>query len=74
MQKAKFLKLFALIELLSAILFISLALIFFVSKDAIGGDMTIPAVFGFIGICSAIAVPVLLKLAKKQMAGTLPEN
>jgi len=36
--------------------------------------MTIPAVFGFIGICSAIAVPVLLKLAKKQMAGTLPEN
>ena len=74
MQKAKFLKLFALIELLSAILFLSLAVVFFVSRDALGGDMIIFAVFGFIGICSAIAVPVLLKLAKKQMAGTLPEN
>ncbi len=66
MTKAKFLKLFAVIEMLSAIVFISLAVIFYVSKEAIGNDMMIPAIFGFIGVCSVIAVPVILKIAKKH--------
>lgn len=66
MSKVKFLKLFAMIEVLSAVVFLSLAVIFYISKEAIANDMMIPAIFGFIGICSAIAVPVLLKIAKKQ--------
>lgn len=66
MPKSKFLKLFALLEMLSATIFLALALIFFLSKDTLGGDLMIPAIFGFIGICSLIAAPVLMKLAKRQ--------
>ncbi|MBZ0203407.1 MAG: hypothetical protein IT281_01870 [Ignavibacteria bacterium] len=68
MTKVKFLKLFAMIEMLSAVVFISLAVIFYISKEAIGNDMMIPGIFGFIGLCSVIAVPVILKIAKKQGA------
>ena len=66
MSKVKFLRLFAFIEMLSAVVFISLAVIFYISKEAIGNDMMIPGIFGFIGLCSVIAVPVILKIAKKQ--------
>ncbi|MEO8512636.1 MAG: hypothetical protein ABI543_03680 [Ignavibacteria bacterium] len=72
MPKSKFLKLFALLEMLSATIFLALALIFFLSKDTLGGDLMIPAIFGFIGICSLIAAPVLMKLAKRQDKGNQP--
>lgn len=65
MPKSKFLKLFALIEMFSATIFLALALIFFLSRDSMGGDVMIPAIFGFIGICSFIAAPLLMKFAKK---------
>lgn len=66
MDRAKFLKIFAFIEILTAVIFISLAVIFFISKDFLGGDLTIPVIFAFIGGCSLIAVPVLFRLAKKH--------
>lgn len=65
MNSSKFLKIFALIEALTSVIFISLAVIFFVSKDTLGGDLTIPIIFAFIGVCSLIAAPVLFKLAEK---------
>lgn len=65
MPKSKFLKLFAMLEMLSATIFLALAVIFFLSKDTLGGDLMIPAIFGFIGICSLIASPILMKFAKK---------
>lgn len=55
-----------MLEMLSATVFLSLALIFYLSKDTLGGDIKIPAIFGFIGICSLIAAPVLQKFAKKS--------
>ncbi len=66
MNKSRFLKFFAFIEILTAVIFISLAVIFFISKDFLGGDLTIPIIFAFIGCCSLIAVPVLLNLSKKH--------
>lgn len=66
MPKSKFLKIFAMLEMLSATIFLALALIFFLSKDSLGGDLMIPAIFGFIGICSLIASPVLMKFANKS--------
>lgn len=65
MPKSKFLKIFALIEMLSATIFLALALIFFLSRESMGGDVIIPSIFGFIGICAFIAAPVLMKFAKK---------
>lgn len=65
MPKSKFLKLFAIIEMLTATVFLALALIFFLSKDALGGDIVIPIIFAFIGICAFIAAPLLMKFAKK---------
>ncbi|NOS86201.1 MAG: hypothetical protein HOP31_13745 [Ignavibacteria bacterium] len=65
MPKSKFLKIFALLEMLSATIFLALALIFFISRDSMGGDVMIPAIFGFIGVCSFIAAPLLMKFAKK---------
>ena len=65
MPKSKFLKIFALLEMLSATVFLALALIFFISRDTLGGSITIPAIFGFIGICSIIAAPLLMKFARK---------
>ncbi len=65
MPKSKFLKLFAQLEMLSATIFLALAVIFFLSKDTLGGDLMIPAIFGFIGICSLIAAPLLMKFAKR---------
>ena len=59
MPKSKFLKIFALLEMLSATIFLALALIFFISRDSMGGDVMIPAIFGFIGVCSFIAAPLL---------------
>ena len=50
MPKSKFLKIFALLEMLSATIFLALALIFFISHDSMGGDVMIPAIFGFIGV------------------------
>lgn len=66
MQKSKFLKLFALIELLSAILFLTLAVIFYVSKDAIGGDMTIPAVSDLSGYAPQLQYPYCLSWLKNK--------
>ena len=66
MNKSKFLKFFAFIEILTAGIFISLAVIFFISKEFLDGDLTIPIIFAFIGGCSLTAVPVLLRLAKKH--------
>lgn len=66
MPKSKFLKIFALLEMLSATIFLALAVIFFLSKDSLGGDIMIPAIFGFIGICSLVASPILMKMASKQ--------
>lgn len=65
MPKSKFLKIFALLEMLSATIFLALALIFFISRDSMGGDVIIPSIFGFIGVCSFIAAPILMKFAKK---------
>jgi preprotein translocase subunit SecF len=65
MPKSKFLKIFALLEMFSATIFLALALIFFLSRESMGGDVMIPAIFGFIGVCSFIAAPVLMKFAKK---------
>ncbi|MBE2227861.1 MAG: hypothetical protein IAE93_10975 [Ignavibacteria bacterium] len=58
-------KVFALLEMFSATVFLALALIFYISKDTLGGSVTIPAIFGFIGICSIIAAPLLMKFARK---------
>ncbi len=66
MPKSKFLKLFALLEMLSATIFLALAVIFFLSKDTLGGDLVIPIIFGFIGVCSIIAAPLLMKFAKRS--------
>lgn len=66
MNKSKFLKLFAMIELLTALIFITLAVIFYISKDSIGGDTMIPVIFASIGVCALIAVPVLFTIAKRQ--------
>lgn len=68
MNSPKFLRMFAMIEMLSAIVFISLAVITFLSLDKLGGDMMIPLVFGIIGGCALIAAPVLLVVAKKREA------
>ncbi len=65
MPKSKFLKIFALLEMFSATIFLALALIFFLSRESMGGDVMIPSIFGFIGVCSFIAAPVLMKFAKK---------
>ena len=65
MPKSKFLKIFALLEMLSATIFLALALIFFLSRESMGGDVMIPAIFGFIGVCSFIAAPLLMKFPKK---------
>ncbi len=65
MPKSKFLKIFALLEMFSATIFLALALIFFLSRESMGGDVIIPSIFGFIGVCSFIAAPVLMKFAKK---------
>jgi len=65
MPKSKFLKIFALLEMLSATIFLALALIFFLSRESMGGDVIIPSIFGFIGVCSFIAAPILMKFAKK---------
>ncbi len=65
MPKSKFLKLFAILEMLSATIFLALAVIFFLSKDMLDGEIMIPSIFGFIGICSLIAAPLLMKFAKK---------
>jgi hypothetical protein len=73
MNKSRFLMFFAFIEILTAVIFISLAVIFFISKDFLGGDLTIPIIFAFIGCCSMIAVPVLFKLAKKHNQESLFE-
>jgi hypothetical protein len=66
MKKSKFLKLFAMIEMLSAVIFLSLAVIFYLSKDSLGGDMMIPVVFASIGGCALIAAPILFVIAKKH--------
>lgn len=66
MPKSKFLKIFAIIEMLSATIFLALAVIFFLSKETLGGDIMIPAIFGFIGICSLVASPLLMKMANRQ--------
>ena len=66
MPKAKFLKFFAVVEMLTAIIFISLAVIFYMSKDILGGSITIPVIFAVIGIFALIAAPVFLSYAKKQ--------
>ncbi|MCC6864676.1 MAG: hypothetical protein IT280_00795 [Ignavibacteria bacterium] len=61
-------KIFAMIEMLTAIIFLSLALIFFLSKNELGGEITIPLIFAFIGVCSLIAAPTLIHFAKKSDA------
>lgn len=66
MPKSKFLMLFAIIELLSAVIFITLAVIFYMSKDMLGGDLMIPVVFGSIGGCALIAAPLFFIFAKKS--------
>lgn len=65
MPKSKILKLFAIIEMLTATVFLALAVIFYLSKDSLGGDVVIPLIFAFIGICAFIAAPLLMKFAKK---------
>lgn len=65
MPKSKFLKIFALIEMLTATIFLALAVIFYFSRGALGGDIIIPIIFAFIGICAFIAAPLLMKFAKK---------
>jgi preprotein translocase subunit SecF len=60
-----------MLEMLSATIFLALAVIFFLSKDMLGGEIMIPAIFGFIGICSLIAAPILMKMANKQDTGNL---
>lgn len=57
---------FALIELMTAALFIALGVIFYINREAIAGDLTIPIIFTVIGGCALIAAPVLFKLAKKH--------
>ncbi|MCI0448790.1 MAG: hypothetical protein L0Y79_03260 [Chlorobi bacterium] len=66
MHKGKFLKMFALIELLTAFVFITLAIIFYFSIDAIGGDLMLPIIFGSIGGCALIASPVIFIAAKRH--------
>jgi preprotein translocase subunit SecF len=66
MNSPKFLKMFAMIEMLSAMVFISLAVITYLSLDKLGGDLMIPLVFGIIGGCALIAAPVLFTIAKKR--------
>ncbi len=65
MPKSKFLKIFALIEMLTATIFLALAVIFYFSRGALGGDIIIPLIFAFIGICAFIAAPLLMKFSKK---------
>lgn len=57
---------FALIELMTAAMFIALAVVFYINRDAIAGDLTIPIIFAVIGGCALAAAPVLFKLAKKH--------
>ena len=66
MSKSKFLRLFALIELFTAAVFITLGIIFYLNLNALGGDMMIPLVFAVIGGCALIAAPVLFTLAKRH--------
>ena len=66
MKKSKFLRLFALIELFTASIFMALAIIFYLNIGAIGGDVTIPVIFAAIGFCALIAAPVLFTLAKRH--------
>lgn len=66
MPKEKFLKMFALIELFTAFVFITLAIIFYLSKDAFGGETTMALIFGSIGACALIAAPVFLIAANKS--------
>lgn len=66
MNKAKFLRLFALIELFTASVFLALAIIFYLNLPAIGGDTMIPIIFAVIALCAMIAAPVMFTLAKKQ--------
>jgi hypothetical protein len=68
MPKAKFLKMFALIELLVAFVFITLAIIFYSSKGSPGSDIMIPLIFGSIGGCALIASPIIFIAAKKHEA------
>ncbi len=57
---------FAMIEMLSAVVFIALAVITYLSLDKLGGDIMIPLIFGIIGGCALIAAPVLFTVAKKR--------
>lgn len=65
MPKSKFLKLFTVIEVTTAIIFLSLALIFFLNINLLEGNLLIPYIFAFIGLCSAVAAPILFSYAKK---------
>jgi len=53
----------------SAVVFLSLGLIFYLSKDTLGGGVMIPLTFTSIGVCALIAAPVLFAFAKKNEAG-----
>jgi hypothetical protein len=66
MPRAKFLKIFAIIEMFSAVIFLSLGLIFYLSKDTLGGGVMIPVTFASIGVCALIAAPILFAIAKKH--------
>lgn len=68
MPKSKFLRMFALIELFTAAVFVALAIIFFLNKDVLGGDMMIPIIFISIGGCALIGAPILFTMAKKEDA------
>lgn len=72
MDKSKFLRLFALIELFTAAVFIALGIIFYLNIKALSGDMLIPLMFLSIGGCALIAAPVMFVLAKKHDAKNTP--
>ena len=56
---------FALVELLSALVFITLAIIFYLNVNVLNGDMMIPIIFASIGGCALIGAPVIFISAKR---------
>lgn len=66
MTKQKLLKLFVLIEIMTGIIFLTLAVIFYISRNQLAGDMTIPLIFGIIGACALTAVPIIITLANRD--------
>jgi hypothetical protein len=59
---------FALVELMTGFVFVTLAVILYTNIDILNGETIVPIVFGSIGACALIAAPMLFIIAKKQEA------